>query len=236
MLESTWSDTTQSYWPTSQIDHGFHYTLAPAPVALNNHFGPYAHMFGAHQYHHAPTMYAAAPAHQYMPLAHTVPISQPQSDARLTNGVFVPNANDIARGRINQAVYEARFRHQYTDNTDKAGKARILFDHYFGINPKSLLAWQDMCYFCGGDPENMPVTIKACKVFLRNKHVNIFDFVAAVDEFMSSSVAGRIYDMKLLTFANARKLEQYSREKGLICPAKIGRGNDLFRFMLAKWF
>lgn len=223
------------YWPVGQIDYHSTQLHTQPPFAFASFFGSYEYVSGGHQYYQNPAIYyATAPYH----LANAQAAIHPRSrtGAHLQNGVFVPTAMDIARGRVNQAVYEARFKHEYTDNTLKATQGRLLFDKYFGTDPKNLLAWQDICFFCGRDPDDMPTTIRACKVFLRNKYVNILEFIAAVDEFMASVGEGRTYTMNIPTFQSAKKLEHYSRKKGLICPARVGRGNDLFRFMLTKWF
>lgn len=238
----TMNNAYHPYWATDQSDRDLAHPRPPAQtLPLCGQFMPLQYVHGVHQQYYPQSMYFpitgyAAPEYQHALPTHVRPIQQFQAGDRLVNGIFVPNALDIARGKVNQAVFEARFRHEYTDNTTKAMRVRALFDKYFGTNPKKLLAWQDMCFFCGASITDMPATIRACKVFLRSKHVNIFDFVTVVDEFMSSQIVDRVYEMKLPTFSTARKLEQYTREKSLICPARIGKGNDLFRFMLAKWF
>ena len=124
------------------------------------------------------------------------------------------------------------------DNTAKATAYLQAFTTLYGTSPTSVPALQALCLTLGhpnSEARPLPKTIRKAQNFLKARFVNIFDLV-------DYGMRGEAVPAELI-FATAGQLRRYSEDTKKICPASVGRiegddhaGNELWRWMLRKWY
>ena len=130
-----------------------------------------------------------------------------------------------------------RFPRPY-DNTAKATAYLRAFTALYGYSTTSLNSLHALCLTLGHPnsvAQCLPKTIRRAQNFLKARYVNIFDLV-------DYGMRGEVVPAELV-FATTAQLRRYSEDTKKICPASVGRiqgddqaGNELWRWMLRKWY
>ena len=124
------------------------------------------------------------------------------------------------------------------NNVPMAEHYLSLFTDLYGTSPTSLPSLHAICLTLSHPPETLPKTIRDAQKYIKRRYVNIFDLV-------DYGVKGEAVPEEFV-FLNAQELRRYSEETRKVCPAEVGRGtgeareedrgNELWRWMLRKWY